>query len=142
MATTFYAQPATVNVFERGRRSRRPWWRIQRRPAVGYDISPCGKHRGDLVQRCPAFATGCHGGIMHVLPKSKSLGTKQGLQTIFGLIFINGHKLLSLSSRNYPLAANRTRSKHLVVYFSCPPVKKRQWNACDSKFWFDIKGVI
>lgn len=91
MSTALYAQPATVNVFERGRRSGRARWRIRCRPALGHHVSPCRKHRRDLLQRCPAFATGRHRGILHVLPKGKPLGTKQRFQTIFGLIFIDGH---------------------------------------------------
>lgn len=39
---------------------------------------------------------------MHVLPKGKPLRTKQRFQTIFGLIFINGHTLPFLFAQSAP----------------------------------------
>ena len=93
MSAAFYAQPTTVNVFERGRRSRRARWRVRRCSAVGDDIRSRRKHRRHLFHRCPTFTTGCLWSIMHVLPKGKSLGTEQRLQAIFGLIFIDRHRL-------------------------------------------------
>ena len=69
-------------------------WAITSAPAENTD--------GIFSNGAPHSRQAVTGGIMHVLPKGKPLGTKQRFQTIFGLIFVDGHTLPFFLARSAP----------------------------------------
>lgn len=91
MAAAAYPQSPSKDIFLGSGRSLRSRWRIGNGMTVRHNIRCRRKCRHYPLQWGSAFLTFGDGRVRHVPPKGEPFGTKQRLQTIGSLVFINGH---------------------------------------------------